>query len=90
MLELFGENYYIDFESINEAINLKTNETLSGETEQTINFVSFEVIKIMLEVIMSEREDLDNNLGVITTKNLSIPFSFEFNTLLTHGIIKTM
>jgi hypothetical protein len=90
MLELFGENYYIDFESINEAINLKTNETLSGETEQTINFVSFEVIKIMLEVIMSEREDLDNNLGVITTKNLSIPFRFAFNTLLTHGIIKTM
>ena len=38
--------------------------TVSGETEQTINLVSFEVIKMMLEVIMTEREEVDDNLGI--------------------------
>jgi hypothetical protein len=90
MLEIFGESYFIDFEAINNVINLKESQTVSGETEQTINFVSFEVIKIMIEVIMSEREDIDNNLGVMTAKNLSIPFRIAFNTLLTHGIIKSL
>lgn len=90
MLEIFGESYFIDFEAINNVINMKEIQTVSGETEQTINFVSFEVIKIMIEVIMSEREDIDNNLGVMTAKNLSIPFRIAFNTLLTHGIIKSL
>jgi hypothetical protein len=65
-----------------------SDDNFSGETEQTINLVSFEVIKMMLEIIMTEREEIDNNLGVHNTKDLSIPFRIAFNTLLKHQILK--
>jgi len=64
------------------------NVELSGSSEQTINLVSFEVVKMMLEILMTEREEVDDNLGVHSTKNLSIPFKLAFNTLLKHKILK--
>jgi hypothetical protein len=87
MLEVLGELYYIDLESVSTTIDMPSQE-LSGDTEQTINLVSFEVIKMMLEVIMTEREEIDNNLGVTNIKDLSIPFRIAFNTLLKHKILK--
>lgn len=95
MIEVLGENYYIDFKKLEDAINIpKTESTKKSDDEETdedaqhISVVKFEVVKMMLEVIMSEREDVDENLGVHSVKNLSIPFKLSFNTLLMNGIIK--
>jgi len=88
MLEVFGELYYIDLESVSKTIEIEPLDDFSGNTEQSINLVSFEVIKMMLEIIMTEREEIDENLGVHSTKNLSIPFKVAFNTLLKHQILK--
>jgi len=88
MLEVFGHTYYIDLDSINDTINIVDDLPLSGGSEQTINIVSFEIIKMLLEIVMTEREEVDENLGIYSTKNLSIPFKFAFNTLLKHNIIK--
>jgi transcription termination factor NusB len=87
MISVLGEMYYIDLEEVSNTVNIEDTST-SGETEQTINLVSFEVIKMMLEIIMTEREDLDENLGAHSMSKLSIPFKFAFNTLLKHNIIK--
>lgn len=87
MLEVLGEHYYIDLESVSKTIDMPF-QTLSGETEQTINLVSFEVIKMMLEIIMTERDEVDENLGVHSSRNLSIPFKMAFNTLVKHEILK--
>jgi hypothetical protein len=87
MLDVLGELYYIDLDSVSNTIDM-SDDNFSGETEQTINLVSFEVIKMMLEIIMTEREEIDNNLGVHNTKDLSIPFRIAFNTLLKHQILK--
>jgi hypothetical protein len=88
MLEVFGELYYIDLESVSKTIEIEPLDDFSGNTEQSINLVSFEVIKMMLEIIMTERDEFDENLGVHSTKNLSIPFKVAFNTLLKHQILK--
>ena len=88
MIEVLGEMYYIDLDSVSNTINMPSDETMSGDTEQTINLVSFEIIKMMLEIIMIEKEEIDNNLGVLNTKDLSIPFKIAFNTLLKHQILK--
>jgi hypothetical protein len=67
----------------------QVSDNFSGETEQTINLVSFEVIKMMLEIIMTERDEVDEEFGSThSTKNLSIPFKMAFNTLLKHEILK--
>lgn len=90
MLQVLGELYYIDLDSISKTIDMP-NHTVSEEeteTEQTINLVSFEIIKMMLEIIMTERDEVDENLGVHSSKNLSIPFRLAFNTLLKHKILK--
>lgn len=88
MLQVLGEMYYIDLDNISKTIDMPSGGEFSGETEQTINLVSFEVIKMMLEIIMTERDEVDENLGVHSTKNLSIPFKVAFNTLLKHQILK--
>ena len=87
MLEILGEMYYIDLNELSDTIDMSI-PTISGETEQTINLVSFEVLKMMLEVIMTEREEVDENFGIHSVKNLSIPFKIAFNTLLKHQILK--
>ena len=87
MLQVLGEMYYIDLESVSKAIDMPNN-SISGDTEQTINLVSFEVIKMLWEIIMTERDEVDENLGIHSTKNLSIPFKMAFNTLLKHEILK--
>jgi len=88
MIEVLGEMYYIDLDSVTNTVNIPSEELLSGETEQTINLVSFEIIKMMLEIVMIEKEEIDNNLGVLNTNDLSIPFRIAFNTLLKHQILK--
>jgi len=89
MIEVLGENYFIDLDAISNAVNMdNSNNILSGETEQTINLVSFEVVKMLLEIIMTERDEVDDNLGSYSINKLSIPFKIAFNTLLKHQIIK--
>ena len=87
MLKVLGELYYIDLPSVSKAIDMPNND-LSGDTEQTINVVSFEVVKMMLEIIMTERDEVDENLGIHSAEKLSLPFKIAFNTLLKHEILK--
>jgi hypothetical protein len=97
MLEVLGEAYYVDFGELEENINIPKSEKKPSEKEdgekldedtQHISIVKYETIKMMLEVILTEREEMDENLGIHNAKNLSLPFKIAFNTLLRHGIIK--
>jgi len=99
MLEVLGETYYIDFTELDVAINIskpekevkvdkETIKDIEDDEGQHISIVKYEIIKMMLEVVLTEREELDENLGIHSSKNLSLPFKFAFNTLLRYGIIK--
>lgn len=88
MLQFLGENYFIDIEKVNQLTIMKDVE--SGTTEANISIVKFELIKTLIDVVMTENEEIDENLGMKGTNNLSLPFKLAFNTLLTHGIIKTI
>ena len=92
MINLFGEMYYVDFSEIEELIHIK-NEPVEGDEandEMTINIVTFDILKMMLEVVLTEREEVDENLGIRSADKLSIPFKFAFNTLLRYNIIKSL
>jgi hypothetical protein len=41
-----------------------------------------------MEIVLSERESIDDSLGLHSAKELSIPFKISFNTLLLNKIIK--
>ena len=96
MLNFLGENYYIDVNEFEDQVSLINSKyyspPASGETEneQQISITRYETFKSLIEVILTEREELDENLGMHAAKNLTIPFKIAFNTLLMNKIIKTL
>lgn len=92
MINIFGDMYYIDFSKIEELIHISTtpSEDEEGKEDMTINIVTFDIVKMMLEVILTERDEVDENLGIISADKLSLPFKFAFNTLIRYNIIKSL
>ena len=85
MLKILGEHYYIDLDVAQSVINIEPDNS-SGSTEQHIGVVKYEMIKMMLEVILSESEEVDETLG--DKASTTIPFKLAFNTLLNNKIIQ--
>jgi hypothetical protein len=61
------------------------NEELDGMT-QHISIVKYDMLKVMIDVLMTESEEVDEKLGPKSTE-ISIPFKLAFNTLLNKKII---
>lgn len=91
MIEILGETYYLDLTALDALVEIKKDvKEEEGEDEgQQFSLIKYDILKIMIEVVMSEREEVDNNLGIIKTEELSLPFKLAFNTLLKYNIIKT-
>ena len=87
MIKVLGENYYIDLDKIEEYIDMGQSEANTGETENRINIIKFEMVKMLLETILSEQEILDEKLGMKSNSNTSIPFKLAFNSLLNQKLI---
>jgi hypothetical protein len=94
MLKFLGENYYLDINELEKQVSYeKSAIPFSGEpetAEQQISVTRFETFKSLIEVLLTEREELDDSLGIHGAKDLSIPFKFAFNTLLINNIIKNL
>jgi hypothetical protein len=95
MLKFLGENYYLDINELERQVSYEKSmlPIISGETEnpeQQISVTRFETFKSLIEVILTEREELDEGLGAHGAKDLSIPFKISFNTLLINNILKTL
>lgn len=86
MINIFGKNYFIDMNALEEFIQINKVAT-TGDTE-SFSVIKFEMAKTFIEVILTEREEIDDNLGTYSVKNLSIPFKIAFNTLLVYNILK--
>jgi hypothetical protein len=90
MLQLLGENYYVDLDEIEKYLDMTDEasiEPFSGTTEMRINIIKFEMVKMMLETILSEHDDMDENLGLKSASKTSIPFRLAFNSLLNKKLI---
>ena len=81
MFQVFNESYYVDLEVIDQYVQFDGE---SGETQ--IHLVKYEIVKSMLETVLTESNELDENLGM-KSNELSIPFKIAFNTLLMNKII---
>lgn len=78
MLKILNEHYYLDLDEIDSYINI---ENPSGGTENTISVVKYEMVKTLIEILMTENEGVDETLGPKSSE-LSIPFKISFNTLM--------
>lgn len=89
MINVLGETYYVDLDKVEEYIGipLEAEEIESGSTETKINIVKFDLVKMMLDTVLTEHEDLDETLGMKQSSNTSIPFRIAFNSLLNKKLI---
>ena len=97
MLKILNEEYYLDFDRIEEFVNIpQTKEVVDvkeneddddlDETGQQISIVKYEMIKMMIDVILTEGGEVDEVMGTRSSE-LSIPFKLAFNSLLNKKIL---
>ena len=94
MIKVLGENYYFDLDKIEEYLDMtnKSEESLeddefSGSTDMKINVIKFEMVKMLMDTILTEHEEIDEKLGMKSSNNTSIPFRLSFNSLLNKKLI---
>jgi hypothetical protein len=84
MFKIFNETYYVDIDEIEKYINI-TSPT--GGTDIHVNVVKYEAVKMMLEVLMTEDEEMDESLGLKGGNGTTIPFKLAFNSLINKKLI---
>jgi hypothetical protein len=89
MLKILGENYYFDIDAIEKYINVVPDEDFTGSTQNHINVVKYDMVKMMTETLIVENEEADETLGLKNTE-LSIPFRLAFNSLLYKKLINKL
>ena len=88
MLKVLNENYYVDLDEVEKYLDISDiSPETSGVTEMRVNIVKFEIVKMLMEVVLSENDEVDDKLGIKGTSNLSVPFKLAFNSLLNKKLI---
>ena len=88
MVEIFGKSYYIDLDGITEKCRTgsQINEEDGSEVTE-VNIFKYEVIKMCLDRVLSEYEEVDNELGAFAQNNTTTSFKIAFNTLIKNQIL---
>ena len=87
MIDIFGENYYLNIEKIDTFCNLEKTEE---EESQKVSIMKYELIKMLSEVVLSEMNEIDDKLGAKGSRELSIPFKLSWNTMLRYNLIEKL
>jgi|688.fasta_scaffold265761_2 hypothetical protein len=98
MFKIFNENYYIDIDAVDDYVQFTAEipnddddvETEDGvielKEEKQIHLVKYELIKNLLDTILTESNEVDEDLGM-KSNEVTIPFKIAFNSLLIKKII---
>ena len=91
MIQVLGENYFIDLDEIENYLDMSqtddSEDSESGVTETKINIIKFEMVKMLLDTVLNEQEIVDEKLGMKSNAQVSIPFRIAFNSLLNKKLI---
>jgi hypothetical protein len=93
MFKIFGDEWYLDLNHLDTKLRINakpteiSNEDDDGDDKISINVVSYEVYKFLIEVLLTEKEDIDENMGM-RGSDVPIDFKLAFNTLVKDNILK--
>ena len=86
MIKVLGENYYFDLDKIEEYLDMSVkpdedmeDDEFSGSTDMKVNIIKFEMVKMLMDTILTEHEEIDEKLGMKSSNNTSIPFRLSFS-----------
>jgi len=87
MVEIFGKSYYIDLDGITE--KCRTGNTIKDDEEETleVNIFKYEIIKMCLDRVLGEIDEVDEELGKFAQEGTSVSFRIAFNTLIKNQIL---
>ena len=88
-LDIMGMKMIIDMDELITQVILDKKE-IDGKLvdDFAINAPKYEIFRIMLEVILTSQEEMDNKMGYKSLDNSGFPFKLAFNTLIEHKILK--
>jgi len=86
MLNIFGENYYLDLDKINDYVQVTPPEGYTGSPENYISTIKYDMVRILVETLVVENEEVDESMG-LKNSDSSIPFKLAFNTLMYKKLI---
>lgn len=90
MIEVFGENYYLDLDAIDAFLNLNTEKKDEENDAQQISVIKYELVKLLADVVMSDAEQIDEKLGSRGSNQLGIPFKLAWNTMLKYKLLRKL
>ena len=88
MVEIFGKSYYIDLDGITE--KCRTGNTIKDNDEEEtleVNIFKYEIIKMCLDRVLGEIDEVDEELGKFAQEGTSVSFRIAFNTLIKNQIL---
>ena len=95
MFKIFNENYYVDIDTIDNYVQFtaeveeeaddESDTTTEIKEEKQIHLVRYELVKNFLETVLTESNEVDEDLGM-KSNEVSIPFKIAFNSLLIKNI----
>ena len=86
MLKILGEHYYLDLDKIEEFTQAEPYDGFTGTTENHISVVKYDMVKILIEVLMTESSQIDETLGM-KSNEMTMPFKLSFNSLLNKKLL---
>jgi len=88
-LDIMGMKMIIDMDELITQVILDKKE-IDGKLvdDFAINAPKYEIFRILLEVILTSQEEMDNKMGYKSLDNSGFPFKLAFNTLIEHKILK--
>ena len=71
-------------------VSYEVNDSVTEEEDKglQINAPKYEILKLLLDVLLSDTEIVDDGLGIRALKQSTIPFKLSLNTLINYNIIK--
>ena len=98
MVKIFGKRHYIDFDAITDKCRIenkpktkrktKVEDDIDDSSSIEVNIFKYEMIKMCLDRVLSEFEEVDNGLGAFAQNDTSVSFNLAFNSLIKSEIIK--
>ncbi len=78
-----GSELYVDVDELLNRIQVKQE----GDSN-SINAPKYEILRLMVDVLLTQNEEVDTEMGIYGLNKASIPFKIAYNTLINYNILK--
>ena len=88
MVEIFGKTYYIDLDGVTDKCRTGKNiKDEDGEDVTEVNIFKYEIIKMCIDRVLNEFQEVDEGLGAFGTNDTTVSFKIAYNTLIKNEIL---